>query len=640
MRLWPLWSLALVAQARAQESADVSLPPDGISIEADQVICSSGDVVGVGDVRLSSEAWQMEAARFRWEQYPSRLELEQGTLSSETCTLSFGSLQMEDGELRLSSLTWHGRGPLSLRAANGVFSAGEWMFTDVEGSICQCAGRPLWGVSARSFSLVPEESVSWRRGWLRVADLPVLPMPWGRLPLRDRQSGLLAPRLGWTQDGPEAGVPVYWAPAPSLDVTVTPLYRQERGWRADGELRYALPGGDGQVDLVAGQDILADRWRGAAAWRHGWAPGVWRTAVDSRLVSDDDYLDDFGGDYLGRQLGFQETRALLGWGPLWVDHDGFQAPGQAVTQRIIAATLSSPAVGAGAISGWGRLETGLEAEGESLAAQSQRVMRLAAGAGLRGAGQLGVLSLEGDLGVVGQGSQPLLRSEESGQFAAAPLGSLRLSMPLWRDYGLVRHLLRMSWGGGYTPPPASGGYGLAGEAWRPEWWTGPRLESLLLSACGVPAHLVADLPFSAGGLEPSLTAWWDHGPWWLAFSSSHQVDTSQQEDSAMDFAPTLVASTLGYSGERLTLETRLVHVDDALEQTQAALRGRWEFLLAGDRWTPGYRLRVDLQTSQVLEHGPELAFRSRCGCLWVRGQAIWAEDRAWPDLVLQVDVGE
>lgn len=124
----------------------------------------------------------------------------------------------------------------SLRGSDGRFEVHGARLTT-----CGCVdGAPDWQIRARSAVIEPDRAVSARWPVLWVAGVPVAALPSARLPLGDRRSGLLAPRLAWSAPfGAELGTPLFLTLGPSYDLTVTPGISSRRGPRLDVEARGA-----------------------------------------------------------------------------------------------------------------------------------------------------------------------------------------------------------------------------------------------------------------------------------------------------------------------------------------------------------------------------------------------------------------
>ncbi len=213
--------------------------------------------------------------------------------------------------------------------AGDVFVTGGW-FTP-----CGCDGRvPAWGVEAGHVRIRPEGRVDYRRGWLRIGDRRVVPLPPGRFDaVTGRASGLLMPRLTIGGNQPfTLGLPVYLATSRNTDLTLTPAWVDTRGVLLQGELRYAIgPGQGGQLSVAAIEDrALLDDLRTAhrvvypEVQAAGYAPvrfwGRWRHlqradhavfGAHLDVLRDERILQDFQEDYEVRRTPYLASRI---WG--------------------------------------------------------------------------------------------------------------------------------------------------------------------------------------------------------------------------------------------------------------------------------------------------------------------------------------
>ena len=149
---------------------------------------------------------------------------------------------------------------------------GNTVLGDVTVTPCDCVGRPDYEI------ISPEVVVEGDRAWLARPhirflglSIPFLPMA---LPLEDRQSGMLAPQLGYTSStGFRFALPLYFTLGRSWDLTLTPgvfsgsfgsdhgadlASRDVRGPRLGADLRWApIEGTRGELNLDLLQDFAA-----------------------------------------------------------------------------------------------------------------------------------------------------------------------------------------------------------------------------------------------------------------------------------------------------------------------------------------------------------------------------------------------
>ncbi len=153
---------------------------------------------------------------------------------------------------------------------------------------------------------------------LRIKDVPVLYTPYLSFPIDNRrQTGFLIPSIGSTDaTGIDLSIPYYLNLTPNLDATLTPRVMTERGLMLGGELRYLTPFDRGLLNIeVIPEDRRYENgatWRGAVRMKQTGQFGQhWYTHLDYSVVSDDQYLEDFGNS-----LEVTSTRRLLQQGDL------------------------------------------------------------------------------------------------------------------------------------------------------------------------------------------------------------------------------------------------------------------------------------------------------------------------------------
>ncbi|WP_086466357.1 LPS-assembly protein LptD [Oceanibaculum nanhaiense] len=162
---------------------------------------------------------------------------------------------------------------------------------------------PLWQLKARKVvhdeetkDLVYEDAV------MEIAGFPVAYMPYFSHPdpTVDRRSGVLVPRLGFSDDlGAVFGLPYYYTFSPQNDMTLEPIYMSEEGEMLLGEYRHRFY--FGEVTLAGSIGYLDEREVGRetgdkVAKGHIDSEGIfhltdrWRAGFDVERVSDRTYL--------------------------------------------------------------------------------------------------------------------------------------------------------------------------------------------------------------------------------------------------------------------------------------------------------------------------------------------------------------
>ncbi len=192
---------------------------------------------------------------------------------------------------------------------------------------------PLWRLRAdRIIHKNAEQMLYYEHAWFELYGVPIAYMPFFSAadPSVTRQSGFLAPRLTYrSTTGFGAGVPYFWAIAPNMDVTLTPMYMTRQGVFGEAEFRHRLDNGYYQI-LASGihqeQDAAFEPQpygsgnttnRGAIESLGSiWLSPMWKFGWDIARVSDKWYLNDYGlptGDLTGNpnSFFFRETSSTV-----------------------------------------------------------------------------------------------------------------------------------------------------------------------------------------------------------------------------------------------------------------------------------------------------------------------------------------
>ncbi|MDO6619191.1 MULTISPECIES: LPS assembly protein LptD [unclassified Shewanella] len=165
-------------------------------------------------------------------------------------------------------------------------------------------GDNSWRLEAKEIRI--DSSEEWGEIWdakLRIADVPIMYIPYMTIPVSDkRKSGFLFPSFSTsTTNGVEVSVPYYWNIAPEYDLTFTPTYMSARGFYSKTEFRYLAgeqQNGQFNFEFLANDDKLdnsPDRY--LYHWRHqGAINDNWRVQANFTDVSDNNYFNDLSSD--------------------------------------------------------------------------------------------------------------------------------------------------------------------------------------------------------------------------------------------------------------------------------------------------------------------------------------------------------
>lgn len=349
-------------------------PPPGeapsLTLTAERVLHdgASGLTTAEGDARFTAPGAAIDADRVTWSQSDGVVtavghvvaRLTQGGLFAVTADVV--TLRLEAGEVselylldgRAVAKSGVSAGALlEAHTAGAVASLGRttallegnhlvrdgqrWRAERLSLVPCDCnADKPSWSITASS-AVIDDEAkrVSVVSPVVRVKQVPVLWLPWLSLPMTDRQTGLLFPRVGYSQlNGFGVEAPVFITLGRSADVTVTPGYFSGgqgtyglAGPRLSSELRY-VPSrrARGRLTLGVLYDLRSDRdpvrpaltgpgrrgLRGEASWEHVQdLDAGFGLRVDARAYSDGYYNRDLVPDVVASTSGYLRSTALV-----------------------------------------------------------------------------------------------------------------------------------------------------------------------------------------------------------------------------------------------------------------------------------------------------------------------------------------
>lgn len=207
---------------------------------------------------------------------------------------------------------------------------------------CQCAeGPPSWSISGDELRVALDGYGDLVGGHFNVQDVPVVPIPRAKFPVqRDRQSGLLLPRVGISnRRGFQLVQPYYWAIDRSQDATLAADIETSARLGLVGEYRYAFRRDlRGEINVSYFNEAIRGKAEEASTARfedpgvpvnrwgllgeHSQKVGSAEAYADLMVVGDDlffreinTYTLDRSRDVALRTLPFTTSRAglLQGW---------------------------------------------------------------------------------------------------------------------------------------------------------------------------------------------------------------------------------------------------------------------------------------------------------------------------------------
>lgn len=297
---------SVAARPRATQAADRATDHWPIQIEADQLqttLTDTGMTQAIGNVVLQHGPHQLLTDRVHVSRTPPRMTFA-SPLRYRNGDIEFHSTgghllpnrhQGEFRDVHYFVASHHASGD-SLRLA--LVNADTIRMDTATYTTCP-SNDPIWVLSAADIALNRATGRGTAHNTtVRFAGVPIFYFPYIDFPIDDRrQSGFLTPSFGSSKKhGIDLRVPYYWNIAPNYDATITPRVLSKRGLMLHNELRYRLPGqqGEAHADVLLNDDLSGET-RHFLSLAHRWTPGRhWRGQLQFQAVSDQDYLQDFG----------------------------------------------------------------------------------------------------------------------------------------------------------------------------------------------------------------------------------------------------------------------------------------------------------------------------------------------------------
>ncbi len=262
---------------------NVHILQKGRSLTARWVAFSKKTGIGVaeGDVEITEEADRMQAAFMVFD-----VDTLQGTLYQVALDSGSSGFRVRAEEM--------------IRTGKNTFTVYDGVFTTCR---CDANKRNSWQIATKKADVELGGYGKLQNSTFEVLGVPVLWIPWMLVPIKsERESGLLLPQFSFGgRGGASFGLPVFLAPLPQLNVTVTPRYFVNRGYKQDVDLEYVFGQRSGGRLFVAGLYDHTDqatesfnRRRWSVLWEHDqFLPAKLRWQTDLKLASDNLYTDDF-----------------------------------------------------------------------------------------------------------------------------------------------------------------------------------------------------------------------------------------------------------------------------------------------------------------------------------------------------------
>jgi LPS-assembly protein len=231
------------------------------------------DVLAEGDVIFNEEEDRIECDRLTLN-----LETKLGTLENARILIKKDNFYIAGEEMK---------------------KVGESRYTMARGEFTTCGwDRPAWKFTAKDVDLTVEGYATTKGAKFHILDYPVFYFPWGIFPVKtERQSGFLIPEIALsTRNGTMVNNAYFWAISKDKDATFYANYVGNRGVHLGTEFRYAPKEdlkGNWQYFIIQDRDYGNTRWELKGQHKQIFYDDL-QLKSDVRLVSDEDYLKDYG----------------------------------------------------------------------------------------------------------------------------------------------------------------------------------------------------------------------------------------------------------------------------------------------------------------------------------------------------------
>jgi len=232
---------------------------------------------------------------------------------SVSVDLESGRGELANGRIFLKQSNMHIAGDTITRTGENDYSANQGSYTTCDAEI------PSWKFGTSNLDLTVDEYGTAKNVVFYIKDVPVFYFPYVVFPIkRERQSGFLFPRFGWSRDkGFESDIFYYWAISPSQEATIDLDIQSSRGVGAGLDYRYLRKqGSTGNLGgyLIYDQNTGNPRGFVSQSHREILSPEMnLRTSIN--MTTDRLFLNNYGeksGDY-NRQSNDSSVNFLKTW---------------------------------------------------------------------------------------------------------------------------------------------------------------------------------------------------------------------------------------------------------------------------------------------------------------------------------------
>lgn len=203
-----------------------------------EIVLASGDVelhfrnivLLAEEIQLNTSTYEVIASGHVTLQHPSEII---------SCDRLVYNLETHEGKMdNVQSIAR----PNLLFGANSIVKNTNDLYEMKQGWLTNCTQPvPRWCFSVARANLKPNDFISIWSAFVRIKNVPVFYIPYMRYPLKERATGFLFPKVGFTKvKGLSLSESFYWAIAPNMDATITADFYTNQGVGGGAEFRYIL----------------------------------------------------------------------------------------------------------------------------------------------------------------------------------------------------------------------------------------------------------------------------------------------------------------------------------------------------------------------------------------------------------------
>lgn len=278
---------------------DVCVKQNDVSLLTPSIIYDQNDLTFQtrGIVQLQNKAQRLSAMSMTMDTESEQAELEEVNyfLIDSEMNGQAGYMKIGDNQSHVRSITF---------------------------STCSPARRD-WEVRAETADLDHDEGVgTFKNLTLRIKDVPVLYLPYAKLPITDaRRSGFLVPGVSYSNTtGLDLSIPYYINIKPNMDMTLSPRYIADHGIMLGAQYRYLTARSRGTFEgSYLPNDDKRSIDRSLIDYQHSTRfNDRWRFNSHIQTVSDSRYYEDFSSSaYITSKPYLKSQMSIRGSSPSW-----------------------------------------------------------------------------------------------------------------------------------------------------------------------------------------------------------------------------------------------------------------------------------------------------------------------------------